>query len=71
MIDNLLITLIILTILFFLVRRFRKRSTHSNKLGIEGKLIWTDKGRDTKPFFNNVFNVCILRTKMITLCDPK
>lgn len=30
---------------------------HENDLGIEGKLIWVDRGRQTKPFFNNVFEV--------------
>ncbi|QFT57092.1 PD-(D/E)XK nuclease family protein [Microbulbifer sp. THAF38] len=28
-----------------------------NSLGIEGKLIWIDKGRSTKPFFNHAFEV--------------
>ena len=28
-----------------------------NNLGIDGKLIWVDKGRSTKPFFNAIFEV--------------
>jgi CRISPR/Cas system-associated exonuclease Cas4 (RecB family) len=28
-----------------------------DQLGIEGKLIWTDEGHKTKPFFNNVYDV--------------
>ena len=30
---------------------------NKDKLGIKGKLIWTDEGRQTKPFFNNVYDV--------------
>jgi len=33
------------------------RGSDNNGLGIKGKLIWTDHGRQTKPFFNRTFEV--------------
>jgi len=29
----------------------------NNKTGVPGKLVWMDKGRHTKPFFNNTYHV--------------
>lgn len=56
MIDHLLLALLaiagIAISINFLSKRFRK-----NNLGIDGKLIWVDKDRHTKPFFNKVFEV--------------
>ena len=33
------------------------RGFDDNNLGIKGKLVWTDHGRQTKPFFNRTFEV--------------
>jgi len=33
------------------------RGSDDNNLGIKGKLVWTDHGRQTKPFFNRTFEV--------------
>jgi len=57
MIDQLLYLLLGaagLTIAFYSIDRiFPKKDI----LGIDGRLIWTDEGRKTKPFFNNVHDV--------------
>ena len=48
---------LVLCALFFIAPIFRKLiRKSSNKLNIDGKLIWVDKGR-TKPFYNKVFKV--------------
>jgi len=50
----LLLGLVILVVVFkFLVKVFGR----TNKLGIQGKLIWVDKGTHVKPFFNSAFEV--------------
>lgn len=57
MIDQLLYLLLGaagLTVVFYSIDRL---FTKKDKLGIDGKLIWTDEGRKTKPFFNNVYDV--------------
>ena len=41
----------------FLVIKVNAFFNRSNKLGIDGKLVWTDRGKNTKPFFNNYFRV--------------
>ena len=41
-------------VVLFSVLRPRKKK---DKLGIPGKLIYVDKGRETKPFFNNRYKV--------------
>lgn len=45
-------TLIILIVLLWFFIKPKK-----NKLGIDGKLIWTDHGKNTKPFFNQEFYI--------------
>lgn len=57
MIDELLYLLFgaaALVIAFYSIDRIFVKK---NKLGIEGKLVWTDEGRQTKPFFNNDYGV--------------
>lgn len=57
MIDRILLALLLaagIALLFSLASRLFRSSNH---LGITGKLIWIDKGRETKPFFNNAFGV--------------
>ncbi|UZE97249.1 PD-(D/E)XK nuclease family protein [Alkalimarinus alittae] len=56
MIDALLFGLIAIALLSFIFPLLGKMLSR-NKLGIEGKLIWVDKGRKTNPFFNRVFEV--------------
>lgn len=45
------------SIAFVIWRIIRLIISKDNKLGIDGKLIWTDHGRNTKPFFNSQFAV--------------
>lgn len=40
----------------FIAWQYLRRGT-KNDLGIDGKLIWVDEGRGTKPFFNPEFRV--------------
>lgn len=57
MIDQLLYLLLGaagLTVAFYSIDRLFSKK---DKLGIDGKLVWTDEGRKTKPFFNNVYDV--------------
>lgn len=56
--DSLIQTLVAIGtiyILWLLWERFFKRG--HNELGIEGKLVWIDKGKHTKPFFNQEYRV--------------
>jgi len=57
MIDLLLYGLLVLAGGLLVVNVVRNTFTTKNELGIEGKLIWVDKGKSTKPFFNNTFEV--------------
>lgn len=47
--------LFVFTLLLFIA--YKKRSRAENKVGITGKLIWLDEGKQTKPFFNSQFLV--------------
>lgn len=40
-----------------LLLKWARNTFGKSKLGIDGKLIWTDKGRHTKPFFNAKYEV--------------
>lgn len=40
-----------------LIYLFLSKTGNTGGLGIEGKLIWVDRGRSTKPFFNREFEV--------------
>lgn len=51
--DTLLYLPFIATAIFFLLHSRKK----TDKLGIQGKLIFIDKGKSTKPFFNNRYKV--------------
>ena len=57
MIDILLYGLLGLAAAALLYNFIRRIARSRSDLGIEGKLIWMDKGRSTKPFFNQVFEV--------------
>ena len=57
MIDILLYGLLGLAAAALLYNFIRRIAGSRSGLGIEGKLIWMDKGRSTKPFFNQVFEV--------------
>lgn len=57
MIDILLYGLLGFTAAALLYNFIRRIARSRSDLGIEGKLIWMDKGRSTKPFFNQVFEV--------------
>ena len=54
--DYVLYGFLLLAVLFVIYPAL-KRSVSGNKLGIKGKLIWVDKGRHTKPFFNSTFKI--------------
>ena len=54
--DNFLILiLVVLAGLWFLWTWFNKKP--SDDLGISGKLVWVDHGKNTKPFFNQEYRV--------------
>lgn len=57
MIDFLLYGLLVLAGFLIFFHFIRNIFSTKNGLDIDGKLIWVDKGRSTKPFFNNVFEV--------------
>jgi len=48
-----LVTLVVVIVVVWL----NFRGSDDNNLGIKGKLVWTDHGRQTKPFFNRTFEV--------------
>lgn len=56
MINSIIFTLIFLGLLALLLK-WARNTFGKSKLGIDGKLIWTDYGRHTKPFFNPKFEV--------------
>ena len=57
MIDLLLYFLLGLAGITIALNFLRQIFKRKNNLGIEGKLIWVDKGRGTKPFFNRAYEV--------------
>jgi CRISPR/Cas system-associated exonuclease Cas4 (RecB family) len=56
MIEVIVFFLIALGAVAFLYK-WARNTFGKSKLGIDGKLIWTDKGRHTKPFFNARYEV--------------
>jgi CRISPR/Cas system-associated exonuclease Cas4 (RecB family) len=44
-------------IIFILILCFRVVFHSRSKLGIRGELIWVDRGKETKPFFNSEYRV--------------
>ena len=57
MIDLLLYSLLALAGISIFINFLRNAFTTKSDLRIKGKLIWVDRGRSTKPFFNRVFEV--------------
>ena len=57
MIDLLLYGLLALTGILIVINFLKNIFTTKDSLSIEGKLIWIDRGRSTKPFFNKAFEV--------------
>ncbi len=56
--DNIIAILVLAFFLFLGLKRLgRSLSSETNPLGIKGKLVWMDKGKQTKPFFNHEFKV--------------
>ena len=53
--DKLLLGLLVLAGIAIAWRWFTRRT--SDDLGIKGKLVWVDRGKRTKPFFNNKWRV--------------
>jgi CRISPR/Cas system-associated exonuclease Cas4 (RecB family) len=53
--SRLMVGLIALVAVWFLWTWFRKKP--SDELGIPGKLVWVDRGKSTKPFFNQEYRV--------------
>jgi len=47
----------VLSFVILVVSKLHRLLRSTNKLGIDGSLIWTDQGRNTKPFFNKDFKV--------------
>ncbi|MDG9669613.1 hypothetical protein ONV78_17885 [Hahella sp. CR1] len=52
-----IILLLIVSALIVIVCRVAYRLKNEDPLGIDGKLVWIDRGRQTKPFFNRSFGV--------------
>jgi len=56
--DNLFIYLVLLFVALGIIKSvFDLLSRDKDRLGIKGKLIWVDKGKNTKPFFNHAFHI--------------
>jgi CRISPR/Cas system-associated exonuclease Cas4 (RecB family) len=56
MIELLIIPVVIIFLAVFFIKWLVRRFS-ANKLGISGRLVWTDHGRQTKPFFNKKYEV--------------
>lgn len=54
--NNFYIALVVV-FFFVLVYFFLKKSSKENPFNINGSLLWIDRGRSTKPFYNNAFAV--------------
>jgi CRISPR/Cas system-associated exonuclease Cas4 (RecB family) len=54
--SEILVASVVCAALWFLYRIFNGRGS-SKGIGVDGKLVWIDKGKSTKPFFNNSFAV--------------
>jgi hypothetical protein len=55
--DGFTVISLLVIILFGILVIRRLFGTRKDPLGIDGKLIWVDSGRRTKPFFNNQFKI--------------
>ena len=54
--DNILMILFVAIAIIWLARALFRKAP-SDELGIDGELIWVDRGKDTKPFFNHTYRV--------------
>ncbi len=56
--DNFLINIVLFFVALIIIKGvIDSFSGKKDKLGIKGKLIWVDKGKNTKPFFNHTFQI--------------
>lgn len=54
--DNMWMILFVAIAIIWLVSALLRKGP-SDELGIDGELIWVDRGKDTKPFFNHAYRV--------------